>query len=100
MLEMAPHAFGKAIAGDIAHLLRRLSRVVDRLSSQISSVSEEARCVARRRIVMPPPIVAIQRLPSSGNNTPPRLFWGAWPKVITPFQSVGASFGMSKTHAA
>ena len=36
-------------------------------------------------------MVTIQRLPSSGNIRPPRLFWDTWPKVMTPFQSVEAS---------
>ena len=38
-----------------------------------------------------PAMVSIQRLPSSGNIRPPRLFWDTWPKVMTPFQSVEAS---------
>src|SRR5450631_506674 len=97
---MAPHALGEAVARDPVQPLGVADGVVDRRRPQCPGVRQEAFRIAGGTSPWRPPMVAIQRLPSSGNIRPPRLFWGAWPKVMTPFQSVEASSGMAKMHVA
>ena len=47
-----------------------------------------------------PATVTIQRFPSSGRSSAPRLLCGARGKVNTPFQSPGASAGIANTALA
>ncbi len=91
--EMPPLARCKAEPSDLAQRLGVPDRIVDRWRPQLPSISKEALQAPRRLSSCASPTLMIQRFPSWGNSRPPRLLCGTWGKVITPFQSPGASSG-------
>src|SRR6516164_7180203 len=97
---MSPHARRKTEAGDIAYACGLLDGIVDHRGAQLLRIGKKPLAISGGLLAWRPPSVRIQQFSSSGSIRPPRLCWGAWPNVRTPFQSTDMSSEIAKIAVA